>query len=164
MKSIALLCAVLFLLSSCATNDGFVADDLRQCEPGDPIEIAAGVMQPDVGMDGRLVVLVEVANNSDQDVTVDFVRIESHNSFSQQQQEQQRIAYDLQGASRNFDQEIKEGEDARFEVPVTVRLRDIGDAQMARGVTVAIDAAVTVKLADGSSSRCAFRMPVRFGL
>lgn len=163
MKSIALFCAVLFLLSSCATNDGFVADDLHQCEPGDPIEIAAGVLEPDVAMDGRLIVLVEVANNSDQDVTVDYVRIEAHNSVFRDQ-DQQRIAYDLQGASRDFDREIKEGEDARFEVPVTVRLRDMGDAQMARGVTVAIDAAVTVKLADGSASRCAFRMPVRFGL
>lgn len=161
MKFIALLCAVLFLLSSCATNDGFVANDVRQCEPGDPVEIAAGVLQPDVMMDGRLTVLIEVANNSDEDITVDMIRIDGHNAFSQQQQ-QQRIQYDFQGASRDFDQEIKEGEDARFEVPVTVRLRNMDDAQLARGVTFAVDAAVTVKLTDGSASRCAFRMPVRF--
>jgi len=163
MKSIALLFAVLFLLASCATNDGFIADDVRQCEPGDPVEIAAGVLKPDVGMDGRLTVLVEVANNSTDDITVDYVRIEGHNSFRQDEDERQRGSYDFQGGSRSFGQEIKEGEDARFEVPVTVHLRNMTDAQLMRGVTIAVDAAVTVKLADGSASRCAFRMPVRFG-
>jgi hypothetical protein len=159
MKTIALLCAVLFLLSSCATNDGFAKPVERLCEPGDPVEIAAGVLTPEVAMDGRVTVVIEVANNSNEDITVDFIRIDSHNQFSQQSP---RIEYDFQGGSRDFDQEIKEGEDARFEVPVTVRLRDMASVQMGRGVTVEIDAAVTVKLADGSASRCAFRMPLRF--
>jgi hypothetical protein len=160
MKSIALLCGVLLLSSCASSNDGFAAADVRQCEPGDPVEISAGVVDPEVRMDGRVTVMVEVANNSNEDFVVDFVRIEPHNALT----EQPRIAYDLQGASRTVNQEIKEGEDARFEVPVTVRLRDVNDAQFARGVTIAVDAAVTVKLADGSASRCAFRMPVRFGM
>jgi hypothetical protein len=157
MKTNGLLCAILLLLSACATNDGFVANDIHQCEPGDPIEIQAGVVNPDVPMDGRMTVLVEVSNNSDKDFTVANVRIDPQQNVANQQ-----VAFDFQGGSRTFDREIKEGESYTFEIPVTIRLRDSMNAGLSRGITVAADAAVTVKLADGDASRCRFVMPVRF--
>lgn len=150
--------SLLLLLSACATGDGFVDDQIHQCEPGDPIELAAGVLEPDPSPDGRLTVLVEVANNSNEDVTVQQVRVDPYSMMNGERQ-----PLDFQGGARTVNREIKEGEDETFEVPVTVRLRDaMNMGGPSRGTTYAVDATVTVKLANGDASRCRFRMPVRF--
>ncbi len=156
MKTI--LAISLLLLSACASNDGFIDEQMHLCEPGDPIEIMAGVLEPDVSMGGRMTVVVEVSNNSNEDVTVDTIRIDPQPSVANDQ----RVQYDFQGGSRDFDREIKEAETETFEVPVTIRLRDPVLTGQSRGITIAVEAAVMVKLANGDASRCRFRMPVRF--
>ena len=103
-------------------------------------------------------IVVEVSNNSNEDVTVDTIRIDPQPSVANDQ----RVQYDFQGGSRDFDREIKEAETETFEVPVTIRLRDPVLTGQSRGITIAVEAAVMVKLANGDASRCRFRMPVRF--
>jgi hypothetical protein len=156
MKSLALLLALLLLLPACASRDGFVASEVETCQPGSDIELSAGAGETSAFPDGRVVVQVEVANNSDHNFTVQNVRIDPMSRGDQQW-------YEVQGGSLGFDREIPEGEDALFEVPVTVRTRsgmDRGVGQ--RGVSAAVQVAVTVKLTDGRSARCQFVIPMRF--
>jgi hypothetical protein len=68
MKSNALLCAVLVLLSAaCASNDGFVADRVNACKEGEKVSLRAGISQqsrPGERIPGQLDVMVEVAKRS----------------------------------------------------------------------------------------------------
>jgi hypothetical protein len=155
MKTLALLLAI--LLTACASKDGFIADEVENCQPGSDIELQVGTGEGQILPDGRVVVLVEVANNSDHDFTVQSVRIDS---VPPQEGGSQ---YELQGATRNFDREVPEAEDALFEIPVVARSRRmIDDPTRQRGFTAAVEVAVTVKLTDGGSARCRFAIPLRF--
>lgn len=153
MKTLALLLALSAL--SCASNAGFEANDVETCEPGSDIEIQAGAAETSVLPDGRVMALVEIANNSDRPFTVANIRVDPQPSA-------ERSRFDVQGGSRRVDREIADGEDALFEIPMTVRLRDTLDATPQRGVTVAVHVAVTVQLEGGDSARCRFLLPVRF--
>ncbi len=155
MKTFALLLAI--LLTACASKDGFIADEVENCQPGSDIELQAGTGEGQILPDGRVVVLVEVANNSDHDFTVQSVRVDSLPP------QEGRSQYELQGATRNFDREVPEAEDTLFEIPVVVRSRRMIDNPAGqRGFTAAVEVAVTVKLTDGSSARCHFAIPLRF--
>ncbi|HYK02045.1 MAG TPA: hypothetical protein VE974_09825 [Thermoanaerobaculia bacterium] len=155
MKTPALLLALL-LTTACASSDGFVGNEVENCQPGSDIELSAGAGEASVFPDGRVIVMVEVANNSDHTFTVESVRVDPAS-----RDEHQR--YEVQGGSRAFDREIAEAEDALFEVPVTVRTRDTIDRGVRQGgVTAAVQVAVTVKLTDGNSARCQFVIPMRF--
>ncbi|HEX8620267.1 MAG TPA: hypothetical protein VF911_21990 [Thermoanaerobaculia bacterium] len=152
MKTLALLLAL--LATSCASsNDGFIANDIETCEPGSAIELQAGIADLQVMPDGRFTALVEVGNNSDHDFTVKSVRLDAL-------PRQDQARYDVQGGTRTFDQEIKEGTSHTFEIPMTMRSRDM--TPQARGITLAVDVAINVVLADGDSARCRFVLPVRF--
>ncbi|HEX8254766.1 MAG TPA: hypothetical protein VF846_16600 [Thermoanaerobaculia bacterium] len=153
MKTIAFL-AMLLLSTACASNDGFVANEIDTCQPGDELELNAGIGEASFMGNGQATVLVEVSNNSNADVTVKNVRVDPE-SFDRNQ-------FEVQGGSRAFDQEILEGESHTFEVPITFRVRDMMNAQRYRGTTASLEAALTVKLASGDAARCRFLLPVRF--
>jgi hypothetical protein len=154
MKTIAIF--ALLLLASCATNDGFVDDEVRQCNVGDPIEINAGFLEAVTPHGGQANLTVEVQNNSDADVTVKNVRIDP-------QMQAQDSPLEVQGGSRTFGTEVAEGESATFEVPMSIRLRSgMMDGRQRRGFTYRIDAAVVVQLEGGEAYRCRFRFPVPF--
>lgn len=155
MKTIAFLAMLLLLSTACASsNDGFAASEIDTCQPGDELELQAGMGQTSFMGNGHATVLVEVSNNSNADVTVQNVRVEP-DSFD-------RAQFDVQGGSRAFTQEIAEGESHTFEVPITFRVRDMTNAQRYRGTTASLEAALTVKLSNGDATRCRFLLPVRF--
>jgi hypothetical protein len=153
MKTLASI-AVLLLLTSCASSDGFIADEVDTCQPGDELELNAGIGQASMFADGRATVVVEVSNNSDSDVTVDQVRVDPQSPDVQR--------YEVLGGAVTTPQEIKEGEAHSFEVPITVRIKDTLNAQRQRGYAINVEAYVGVKTTSGLSSRCRFRLPVQF--
>jgi hypothetical protein len=153
MKTLALMLAL--LLTACASSDGFMAGaEVENCQPGSDIELRVGAGGSPLLADGRVIVMVEVANNSDHTFTVESVRIDPASQSGNVRQQ-------VQGGSRTFDREIPEGEDATFEVPIMVRMR-APDSPGPRGVTSDVQVAVTVKLTDGNSARCQFVVPVQF--
>ena len=154
MKTLALLLAL--LLTACASKDAFIPPQVETCQPGSDIELNAGAGEGSDLPSGRAVILVEVANNSDHTFTVESVRIEPMSRSDERW-------FEVQGGSRDFNREIPEGEDALFEVPVTVRTRGMMDRGVGqRGVNASVPVAVTVKLTDGNSARCQFVIPMRF--
>lgn len=154
MKSIAPIAMLLLLLTACASSDGFVDQGVDTCQPGDELELQAGVGQASMFGDGRATVMVEVSNNSSSDVTVNLVRVDPQSPDVQR--------YEAQGGAVTAPEEIAQGESHTFEVPITLRIKDQMNAQRQRGFTIAVDAAVTVKTTSGISSRCQFRLPVQF--
>lgn len=149
-----------FLLAGCATNDGFVDDQVHDCESGS-IEIRAGIDGQSNVMTGsqqEYTVLVEVANNSDEDVTVDSVRVDPLSSSRDSQ-------YEFTGGAVRPRQVIAEAHDAVFEVPLRVRLRE-SNSGMSRmndprvRFSGAVDVSVSVALSDGETYRCRFRVGV----
>jgi hypothetical protein len=155
MKTLALLLAI--CLTACASNDAFISEnEVETCQPGSDIELQAGTAEGNILPDGRAVVLVEVANNSDHDFTVQTVRVDAL------PQTADRTRYEVLGGTRNFDREVPEAEDALFEVPITVRMREtLDNVNRQQSITV-VQVAVTVKLTDGNSARCHFALPLRF--
>ena len=77
MKTIASI-TILLLLSACASSTSVIDERQFRCGPGQDIEIRAGLdngsMAADVG--GMITYLVEVANNSHNDVVVATRRYE----------------------------------------------------------------------------------------
>ncbi|MDQ3281261.1 MAG: hypothetical protein M3Q69_07590 [Acidobacteriota bacterium] len=162
MKTIAIVSALFLLLSACASSDGFQNNQISTCAPGDPIGIDAGFQDPGSAVTGgRLTLLVQVANNSDADITVASVRADPQ-SASQQSR------FEFTGGTKQVNRDIAEGEEATFEIPMNVRIvdRDMQNQMMRPGqtFTAEIELAVTVKLANGDASRCRFRVaaPVQF--
>jgi hypothetical protein len=155
MKTIALLLAL--IATACASNNDFEgANEVETCQPGSDIELQIGTGGETASLDGRVTVLVEVANNSDHPFTVESVRIDAQSTTEQSQ-------YAVEGGQRAFTQEIADGADATFEIPITVRSRNtMLDRVSPRGVSVPVQVAVTVKLTGGDSARCRFVLPVRF--
>lgn len=151
MRTIALLFAL--SAAACASNDGFVANRVETCQPGSEIEIQAGLAEQELQPGGRFTALVEVANNSDRDFTVTAVRLDPA-------ARQDDSRYQIEGATRDFDHEIAEGESYTFEIPLTVRVTHPLQ-RIPRGTTVGVEAAVTVTLADGKTARCRFLLPAR---
>jgi hypothetical protein len=143
----------LLLLFACASGDGFIDDQVHDCESG-PIAIRAGIdSSGSSALGGSEVhnVLVEVANNSDGDVVVDSVRVEP----------QQRQDFEITGRSIRPNETVVEGGDHVFEVPLTIRPVDTNRRlDPRRGFSGVIDVSVSVGLSDGETYRCAFRVRV----
>jgi hypothetical protein len=149
--------ALLLLSAACASNDGFISDDVKQCEPGSPVTIEAGWDAQSVGTgergSDRLTMLVQVSNNSSEDITVKFVRADPL-MFDRD------TAYELEGGARDVNKVIAEGKDATFEIPMISRRRM---QNRAPGVMASeVDVAVTVVLESKESYRCRFRLPLGF--
>jgi hypothetical protein len=154
-RAIALL--LLFAAACASSNDGFVSDDVKQCGPGSLVTIEAGWdtqagTPNDRGTD-RMTMLVRVSNNSNEDITVKFVRVDPM-MFDRDS------AYELEGGARDVNQLIAEGDTETFEVPMMSR-RKMQDRTTGVRATEA-DVAVTVVLEPKDSYRCRFRVPLGF--
>lgn len=156
MKVTALL-SVLLLSAACASNDGFVKDTVKTCQPGADLEIQAGI---DAGtstnerFDDQLEMLVEVSNNSHEDVTVKTVRVDPSQADSSR-------GMDVVGGSKEFNEDVPEAQSKMFEIPIPVRRRGVlGPQSPARVTAQWVDFAVTVVLSDGEAYRCSFRIAV----
>ena len=154
---VTVLLSVLLLSAACASNDGFVKDTVKTCQPGADLEIQAGI---DAGgsatdrMGDQLQMLVEVSNNSHEDVTVKTVRVDPSHADSGR-------GMDVVGGSKEVDEDVPEAQSKMFEIPITVRRRGVlGPQSPARVTAQWVDFAVTVVLSDGEAYRCSFRIAV----
>lgn len=151
MKSLAPLILLVFL--SCASGDGFVGESSHQCSPGDPIEINVGFEGPSAPnqdfVDDRLTLLVEIANNSDEDIIVESVRVDPQTPMSGQQR------YELIGGSITPRRTIAEADAFLFKVPMTARRTD---ERVPRGFSGVAEVAVSVSLEGGVRYRCRYRV------
>ena len=147
----------LLLSAACASNDGFVKNDVSACGPGSPIGVEAGWDAPisptERMVDNRMTLLVRVSNSSDKDITVKAVRADPMTV-------DRDTTYEIERGSRDFDKLIAEGDDSTFEIPMMSRrkMQDRTTGVRASGV----DVTVTVVLDSEQSVRCQFRLPLGF--
>lgn len=152
MKLTALL-AIAFL-TACASSTDVIDSRLFNCDAGQDIEVQAGIGgdRTTLHMDGtedQFEILVEVANNSHEDVTVKSVKVDQHTPDV--------AAYRIDNSWRNFDQLVEEGKDHVFRLPTRGRVQ----RQSMRDVTgQGIELDVTVALTNGDSYRCQFAVGV----
>ena len=146
----------LLLSAACASNDGFVKEN-SACGPGSPIGIEAGwdsqTSPMERAVDNRMTLLVRVANNSDEDITVKAIRADPMTAFKE-------TAFEIERGSQDFNKVIAEGEDSTFEIPMMSRRRmqDRTTGVRASGV----DVTVTVVLEPEKVVRCPFRLQLGF--
>lgn len=150
MRATALL---LLLLAACASPTAVIDNRTFRCGPGQDIEIRAGILDPTATREaaGTLMYIVEIANNSHNDVTVQSIRLAPRGGEDQSM---------LKPVVRNVDQSIPEGEDHVFEIPASdVWLQSGGLEPVLARQRLEFDA--TVRLTNGDSYHCSFAMLVR---
>ncbi len=155
MKTSVLVPLSLFLLAACASRDGFIDQQVLECGPGQPVTIQAGLdaQGPRMeGVDDQHSLIVLVGNNSHEEITVKFIRVEQHPDAT--------AVYRFSGGRGNFDRAVAEGAEEEFKIPMTGRpIRPEFEAQVRSGAAVSLD--VTVGLSNGDQYRCAFEIPIR---
>lgn len=151
MKAIAL--ASILLLAACSSSSDAVTNTF-ECGPEQDLEIRAGLADPGAmrEMSGQVTYLVEVANNSHQDLTVKAIRIEPRETGSRSQSR-------LQGARRSYDQTIPHGTEHVFELPATELSGGMNDRESFPERYSEL--MVYVMLTNGDSYRCPFRIARR---
>jgi hypothetical protein len=146
MKTIALLS--LLMLTACASDSALSDNQAFLCGSGQDLEIRAGL---DKGNEagqfaGEVRYLVEIANNSNEDVTVKSIRISPKSD---------NASATFADAYQTFDQTVEEGKDHVFEIPANaVGLRS-GAGRPLSGTR--LDFLVMVNLSNGDVYRCPFR-------
>lgn len=149
MKSAVCLAAI--LLAGCASRDGFIDQESIECAPGQPVSIQVGVDFSHTARmeraDDQFSILVQVSNNSHDEVTV--VRIRTEQAF------ESRASYQLDAQSRRFNETISPGEQHVFEIPTTGRVLVRPDEYPRAQAPVVT---VRVALANGDEYRCAFQI------
>lgn len=149
--------ALALLLLACTSATDVIDTRTLDCSPGQDLSIMAGMGgqgAQEQSMDDRIEVLVDVGNNSDDEVTVSFIRIE--------QSMPEDATFRIENSYRKFNQVIPEGEDHTFQLPTRGRYvyqdpRRVIGASASQGLEVV----VTVGLTNGDSYRCPFAFPVR---
>ncbi len=146
MKLTALF--AILLLAACGSSSMDMVDaQAFNCDQGQDIEVRAGLDRRigEAAFGEQFEMLVEIANNSHEDVTVTSVRVEQTSSES--------AAYRFDNSYRKFDQLIEEGKDHTFHLPMTGRaLRTLDSVTSSRP----LELLVHVLLANGDSYRCSF--------
>ena len=158
MKLGALLPLVLVLAACASSNDGFVDNTSQECGPGQDVEISVGIdppSSPSERFENRLTVLVEVANNAHEEITVKSIRIDPEIGNTNT-----ATRFDFQSAFKEVGESIPEGESARFELQMTGQLRVSMDPQAQRQHVTTVDVAVTVLLENGDHYRCRYQLPI----
>lgn len=149
--------ALALLLLSCTSATDVIDERTLDCSPGQDLSIMAGIGGQGArehAMDDRIEILVDVANNSHEEVTVSFVRVD--------QTMRDEAPFRIENSYRKFDQVIPEGEDHTFQLPtrgsaVPQDPRRVIGGSASQGVEVV----VTVGLTNGDSYRCQFAFPIR---
>ena len=116
MKTIALL-SISLLLFACASSDDFTERRQLDCKSGEALEVRAGVDQESLERSGTgsgmIQFLIEVANNSHQDVTVKTVGVTSRRTDTAP----------FENVVKTVNQDIAEGTEHLFKLPTTVFAR-----------------------------------------
>ena len=137
------------LLVSCASSDDLTDRRYLGCEPGQDVSIAAGLdtgFLDDDGSEDHFNVLVEVSNNSHEDITVKTIGVD--------QTADDFTTYVIDRGYAEYDLVVAPGKDHTFEVPVRGRARRSSTGTLR--APQAIDLRVVVLLADGDQYRCSF--------
>lgn len=145
MKTAALLALV--LLTACSSSMDMIDAQSFDCNQGQDIEVRAGLDRRigEGAFGEQFEMLVEIANNSHEDVTVTSIRVEQVSS--------ERAQYRFDNSYRKFDQLIEEGKDKTFHLPMSGRpLRNMGSVTSSQP----LELVVHVLLANGDSYRCSF--------
>lgn len=143
--------AIALLLGSCASSTDVIDSRFLGCEPGQDISIMAGLNAPnltDGATESRFMILVDISNNSHDEVTVKSIRVE--------QSSNQAARYVFDTGYGKYDQVIEGGKDHTFEIPVMGRI--VQGVRDVRGSGQGIDFAVSVFLTNGDQYRCSFSM------
>jgi len=146
MKTIGSL-TLFILLAACASPTAVIDKRGFRCGPGQDIEVRAGLDDGSINHEvgGQLQYLVEIANNSHNDVVVKSVRIEPDGEKIE----------GVDSAYKVFDELIAEGEDHVFEIPASgAWIPRSGFAGQVAGRRV--EFRVTVALSNGDSYHCLF--------
>lgn len=125
-------------------------EEVFDCSPGQDLEIRAGLGDPKSGERMGYVFLVEVANNSNEELTVKRVRVDTRESEASRRQ-----GAAPQGAGKTFDQTIAPGTEHVFELPATspaTMTPGVGDVVVPRE----FELVATVMLTNGEQYRCSF--------
>ena len=152
MKFIALF-AIAFLASCASSSTDIIDSRSLPCGPGQDIDVMAGLDKSSVEnrMDDRVQLLVNVSNNSHQELTVTSIRAE------QSRTDQTRVLIDA--GTRQFNHVLPEGKEHTFELPLLARLRELNEWDRLRereNRDRGIELAVTIQLSNGDSYRCVF--------
>lgn len=154
MKASAAL--LLLLTLSCASSDGFITKRTFDCSPGQDVTVQAGVQSSQAGgmegIDDRHSLSVLVANNTDGDIEVKFIRAD--------QVPDAMVGYRLDSGYGEFHRTIAEGEDFEFTIPMSGRSvqREISSREL-RDDSIFVD--VTTGLANGDRYVCRFQIALR---
>lgn len=155
MKTIALL-SLLVLSFGCASSPKLIDHEVYDCSPGHDIEVRAGIdnarNRAGLSPEDNLTFLVEVANNSHEDVIVDSIRIEPDASA--------RGTANLDPVFQSVNQDIAQGKDHLFRFPVRRRLNPSIDSLERRGAMSSAlpEMTVTIVLKNGDAYRCPFSL------
>lgn len=147
----------LFLFAACASKDGFI-DNTSNCGPGSEIGIRAGWDQSETTIDrgrNRLTMLVEIANNTDHEITVKKIYIDPLSM-------QDNAAYEIERGAADPMKVIAEGDASTFEVPMAATRRDFSQRNTISSSSPGVDLTVTVLLEPEQTFRCGFRVPMAF--
>jgi hypothetical protein len=145
---------LLVLFAGCASNGGFVDNNVQNCGAESEVAIEAGWDQQTMREDPsntRMTMLVRVSNNSHEDIVVKAVHADPMAMDADSM-------YEIERGSITVDQPIAEGDQSTFEIPMMRRwqMQNRPGGIRASG----IDVAVNVVLASEQSYRCRFRMPL----
>ena len=149
MKTIALF-SILLLAAACASSSD-LETSTRQCGPGEDLEIRAGLAPLEEMRGGQLEFLIEVANNSDHDVTVDTIIV---NPTRVPRRRDGQLG--LERASKAYNQVIEHGDDHVFRLPATTLRNSLGSIEEMFEDYSGAEFSVAVKLTNGETYRCAF--------
>jgi hypothetical protein len=153
----ALTLLSLFLCAACASKDGFIDDTRQNCGPGAEIGIRAGWDQQgsanEIGRN-RLTMLVEVANNSDHEITVKRIFVDPLGM-------QQDSPYAIERGAADPMKVIAEGDASTFEIAMAAT-RQFVPRRNTISTSSGVEMTVTVLLEPEQTYRCRFEVPMGF--
>ncbi len=153
MKTIALV-PVLLLLFACSSATSMDDREVLDCGPGQPLEIQAGIQgarnRQIIEANEDVMFLVEVANNSHEDVIIEAIRVDPDRAG--------RTSGGYDPVYRVVNQEIPQGKEHLFQFPAFRRVSSAAETEdrPQRGFRQASEMTVTVIVKDGDSYRCSF--------
>jgi hypothetical protein len=144
------LLPLLLLLTACASPTAVIDKRHFKCGPGQDLSIAAGFDPAAQSEVGEPMFLVEVSNNTHNDVTVKTVRVGPANMDERQ----------FGSAQLSPDVTISGGDAEIFRLPAR-RTASMIDPRASSSQRSAVDFDVYVALTNGDSYQCQFRAAVR---
>jgi hypothetical protein len=152
------LSTILLLLAAACASPTAVIRNTFDCSPGQDLEIRAGMGDPQRSGEriGQYMFLVEVANNSNQDLTVKSILVEADPSARRRGSE---LA--IERAQKTFNETIPEGTEHVFELPATSFGSGVGRSLEEQTMPGPIEFYVTVGLTNGDAYRCPFSVQRR---